>query len=290
MANTYSNVQVKLPLDPGFHLKCYYFSPLLKSSKSTSSEFCYIGSANLTDTGLTSESELLVKVSDVDTVNEVSDYINVIVKESTDWNLEIERYTNDYEKQKVKPINYQPFIPKRRNEYTTIKRKRALISNAARTVDIIEKADDDEEKFAKESFDLLSKKYPNLNKNNWVIFRGLSKKEIQQRQSEYKIGSYFDREDSYNGSGWEIGAKRKICVVGAFYIDEDKGLCILFRVNRKVIPYTVTDKVIKKAEELGIKGKDDQDLLPAQKDMNKYIEFINTIRKRDKEYGCLRTI
>ncbi len=283
LANTYNNIQVKLPLDPEFHIKCYYFSPNLIPSNSRelkSNNFFFTGSGKLTDSGLDSQSELLIKVSDTKTVNAVSTYLESITKNSIDWNLEIRRYTENYNNQNIKIVNYKPFIPHKGIINKNI--KHIKIENAARTIDIVDRADSDEEKFAKESFSLLSEIYPNLNKDNWVVFRGLSKKEIHQRQSEYKIGSYFDREDGYSGDGWEIGAKRKICKVGAFYVDTEKGLCILFRENRKVIPYVVTQEVINKAEELGVKAEEDQNSLPNKKEMNKYIEFINTIRKGDK--------
>jgi hypothetical protein len=282
LANTYKNIHIKLPVDPEFHLKCYYFSPSSKSLKSISTDFCYVGSGNLTEAGLDSQSELLVKIYDSDTVNEVLDYLNAIIKNSINWSSVIERYADDCEKQCVKAINYQPFIPKNRDRNINDKIKPILISNSARTIDVVVRADEYEEKFAMESYNLLSKEHLNLNKNNWVVFSDLSGEEIEQRRREYKIGSYFDREDGYNGSGWQIGTKRKICKVGAFYVDQDLRRCVLFRVKREVIPYVVTKEVIKKAEELGIKTEDDENSLPTQKDMIKYIEFINKIREKEK--------
>ncbi len=85
--------------------------------KLTSLDFCFIGSGNLTDSGLNSQSELLVKVSDADTVYQVSDYLESIIKKSIDWNYEIKRYSKDYDIQGIKIANYKPFIPKHRNKF-----------------------------------------------------------------------------------------------------------------------------------------------------------------------------
>ncbi len=143
-----------------------------------------------------------------------------------------------------------------------------------------------EEKFAVESYNSLVLKYPNLNKNNWIVFSKLSLEEMKKLQKDYAIGSYFDRQDSYqdsyNDTGWEIGSKRKICKVGAFHIDKELKLCVLYRVNRDVIPYIVTREIIGKAEELGIKDVDDQNTLPTKDSMIKYMEFIKFTRMRVK--------
>ncbi len=254
---------LRLPRDTDFHMKCYVF---LRHNVGKA----IVGSANLTNTGLDSNGELMIETNDENTVNSVVKYVDHYLNESEDWNYYINKYANIYEKVKpqIAKINKTELF-KNKKMKSKIKRK-LTIRFTAPTMGILGKANNEQEERVKVVFGKIKNQFPDINKSNWITYSEQTTDDIYIIKEEYPIGSCFDRpRDNY--SDWEIGSNRMICNVGAIASTLDDEIVMFMK--KGCIHYTVNEEIVEIAEELGIKSYD-KNYIPTREEIDKYKKFI----------------
>lgn len=267
-SNSEFDLRLLLPRNADFHIKCYLF-------QGERVQKAVVGSANLTDNGLKSTGELMIEVSDKQTVDEISVYINEYVKESEEWSDCIKDYEKLYQKEKpelnkVKVKKLFKKLNNTRNEQDT------TISETAPTVGILQKtAKEDEEKVV-QAFNSIKDQFTDIIKSHWVLFDVKEDGTIEDIRRKYPVGSSFDSPSDTNKT-WEIGTKRKLSIVGAIE-SIGEGQHVMF-VKKGCIHYVVTEEISKEAERLKIKSED-KNYIPAKEEMDMYKEFI--LSKRGK--------
>ncbi|WP_271812814.1 phospholipase D family protein [Clostridium beijerinckii] len=264
-------INIRLPRDIDFHIKCYIF-------KSTKESKIIIGSANLTENGLNSFGEIMIEVKDKETIKEVYNYINNYCFDSEDWNEYIYNYSKMYNQVDIKEVSKAQLFKKSKKIKLHTQKKLEKIKFAAPTMGILTTASKEENEEIRKLFEKIKNNYVNLRKYGWIRYNVEYDEEIEEIKEKYPVGSYFDKPRD-NNTDWEIGANREICKVGAI-VDINDSQIVIF-MEKGCIHYIVTEEIIKLAEELEIKKENDKP--PTEKQMNKYKRKIIQLRK-DKSF------
>lgn len=273
-----SNIEfnLRLPMDKDFHLKVYVFKNE-HTSKAT------VGSANLTDTGLKSIGELMIDINSEEDVNEITECLSNYLNCSEPWVDCIEEYEKRYKKYKPTIIESDTQGLKRyRLKNKKIKFRRLgkdeykFTNLIAPTMGTLYKLSKEDSNRVDMELEMVQREHSNIVKTNSILFSEQSYEDIKYIHNKYKIGSYFDKPD-YANQNWNIGDKRSICTIGAIKnISEDE---VVIFMRRGCIHYEVTEEIINKAEELGVKSIDEyEECTPSKINMDKYIKFIKKHR------------
>ena len=271
--DTRSNFEfnLMLPIDPGFHMKCYVFL-----GKNVGKAL--VGSANLTIAGLESQGELMVEVDDKHTIDEIVNYVDYYLNESKNWCEYIDKYEAVY--QKTKPILSNVNLKGLFSKPKLFKPKQKMtIRFTAPTMSVLETVSKEQTERVNAIFDRVKDQYPDINKSNWIIYSDLTKDEMKAIKEMYSIGSCFDRPRDTNKT-WEIGSNRVICHVGTIINTTDDEIVMFMK--KGCIHYRVTEEIIEGAEKFSIKfdEDEDEDHRPTKDEMDNYKQFI--LRKRSK--------
>lgn len=269
--NTYEKSNIKfdlmLPFDNDFHIKTYVFTSDYESK-------AIVGSANLTDTGLKSKGELAIYIND-ESVNDIIEYVNGYLEISEPWSGYIEKYEEIYKYNKSTIVTAD--INSFKVHKTSIKLYKRKVKRGGRinnhndlespTQDDLYKVTSDKSKEMDSLYENIKYKYKSLIRVNSILFDD----SIIEINKKYKVNSYIDR-PKYTSDSWNIGDNRAICTIGAIEELSDDEV-VIFMKGRSFY-YDVTEDIIDKAEELGIKSIDCEEIIPSKENMDKYIMFI----------------
>lgn len=165
------DIKIMLPIDNSFHIKCYVFL-------GHNGGLALVGSANLTEAGLGSTGELMVKIDDKFTLDDIVNYIDYYLNESRSWDDYIDRYEAIYrnEKPNIKNVNSRALFYKSK----LFKPKQKMtIKFTAPTMSILGTVSKEQIERVNAIFKSVKDQYPDINKSNWIIYSDQTEEEIK---------------------------------------------------------------------------------------------------------------